>query len=80
MDQFTTDKIRNVALLAHSGAGKTALAEAMLFATQAIGRLGKVEEGTTVMDYDPEEQHRHTSLQLALAPVVWKFIWTTSLK
>lgn len=71
MDQFTTDKIRNVALLAHSGAGKTALTEAMLFATQAIGRLGKVEEGTTVTDYDPEEHHRHTSLQLALAPVIW---------
>ena len=71
MDQFTTDKIRNVVLLAHSGAGKTSLAEAMLFATKAIGRLGKVEDGTTVTDYDPEEHHRHTSLQLALAPVVW---------
>ena len=59
-------------LLAHSGAGKTSLTEAMLFATQAIGRLGKVEDGTTVTDYDPEEHHRHTSLQLALAPVVWK--------
>ena len=52
MDQFTTDKIRNVVLLAHSGAGKTSLAEAMLFATKAIGRLGKVEDGTTVTDYD----------------------------
>lgn len=72
MDQFTTDQIRNVVLLAHSGAGKTSLAEAMLFATGAIPRLGKVEDGTTVADFEPEEHRRRTSLQIAVVPCVWK--------
>lgn len=72
MDTFTTENLRNVVLLAHSGAGKTSLAESLLFTTKAISRLGKIEDGTTVSDYDPEEQKRHTSLQLALAPSVWK--------
>lgn len=72
MDQFTTSKIRNVVLLSHSGAGKTSLAEAMLFATKAINRVGRVEDGNTVSDYDPEEHKRQTSLQLAVLPCVWK--------
>ena len=72
MDQFTTNKIRNVVLLSHSGAGKTSLAEAMLFATKAINRVGRVEDGNTVSDYDPEEHKRQTSLQLAVLPCVWK--------
>lgn len=72
MDQFTTQKIRNVVLLSHSGAGKTSLAEAMLFATKAINRVGRVEDGNTVSDYDPEEHKRQTSLQLAVLPCVWK--------
>lgn len=72
MDQFTTGKIRNVVLLSHSGAGKTSLAEAMLFASKAIGRLGKVEDGNTASDFDPEEHKRQTSLQLTVLPAVWK--------
>ena len=72
MDQFAGPKIRNVVLLAHSGAGKTSLAEAMLFATKAISRLGSVGDGNTVSDFDPEEQRRETSLQLAVIPCVWK--------
>ena len=71
MQQFTTQKIRNVALLAHSGAGKTSLAEAMLFASQAITRLGRVEDGGSASDFEPEEQRRQTSLQLAVLPCVW---------
>ena len=72
MEQFTTEKIRNVVLLSHSGAGKTSLAEAMLFASKAIGRLGRVEDSNTTSDFDPEEQKRQTSLQLTVLPCVWK--------
>lgn len=72
MDQFSTEQIRNVVLLAHSGSGKTSIAEAMLFATQGIGRLGRVEDANTVSDHDPEEHKRRTSLQLALVPSIWK--------
>ena len=72
MEQFTTKQIRNVALLAHSGAGKTSLAEAMLLATQALNRAGRVEDGNTASDFEPEEQRRQTSLQLAILPCVWK--------
>ena len=72
MDQFVTSRIRNVVLLAHSGAGKTSLAEAMHFATKAINRPGRVEDGNTVSDFEPEEQRRQTSLQLSIVPSVWK--------
>ncbi len=70
MDEFATDRIRNAALLAHSGAGKTSLVEALLLATKAINRLGRVEDGNTVSDFDPEEHRRQTSLQLSVAPCV----------
>src|SRR6202043_295578 len=65
---FPTAKIRNVALVGHGGAGKTSLAEALLFNAGAIVRLGRVEDGTTVCDFDPEEQRRRISVSLALAP------------
>ena len=69
---FPPDKIRNVALVGHSGAGKTTLAEALLFRAGTIPRLGSVEDGTTVTDFDPEEHARGMSLSLALAPFEWK--------
>ena len=60
--------IRNVALVGHHGSGKTTLAEALLFATGAITRPGKVDDGSTVSDFEPEEIKYHMSLSLALAP------------
>ncbi len=72
MPQYTSDKIRNVVLIAHSGAGKTSLAETMLFNTGAISRLGKVADGTTTSDYDAEETKRKISINLSLLPCQWK--------
>jgi elongation factor G len=69
---YTTDKLRNVVLLGHGSSGKTTLAEAMLFNTGAINRMGKVEEGTTVSDYDEEELRRRISLNLSLIPCEWE--------
>ena len=57
-------KIRNAALLSHSGAGKTSLAEALLFNTKAINRMGRVESGNTVSDYEAEEVKRTSSVKL----------------
>ena len=72
MDQFDSNKLRNVALLAHSGSGKTSLVEAIHFATGAINRLGKTEDGNTVSDFEPEEHKHHTSLQLSVVPSISK--------
>ena len=65
-------KIRNAALLSHSGAGKTSLAEALLFNTKAINRMGKVESGNTVSDYEAEEVKRASSVQASIIPCVTK--------
>ena len=72
MEQFGLDKIRNVVLLSHSGAGKTSAAEAMLFTAGAITRLGKVPEGTTTSDYDPDEIKRQISINLSILPCQWQ--------
>lgn len=66
------DNLRNIALVAHGGAGKTSLAEAMLFKAGVITRQGRVEEGNTVMDFDPEEVKRQTSISTGLAQAPWK--------
>jgi len=65
-------QIRNVVLLSHQGAGKTSLAEYMLFTTGAIQRLGSVKDGTTTSDYDPIEIERHMGINLSLLPVQWQ--------
>ena len=72
MQQYGLENIRNVVLLSHSGAGKTSASEAMLFAAGAIKRLGKVEDGSTTSDYDPDELKRQISISLSLLPCEWK--------
>ena len=65
MDQYETDRLRNIALVSHSGAGKTSLAEALYFVTGNASRLGRVEEHNTVTDYAPDEHERGMSINLA---------------
>jgi len=72
MKEYTTEFIRNVALVSHSSAGKTMLAEAFLHFTGATTRLGKVEDGTTVSDFEDEEIRRGISLSTALIPVEYR--------
>jgi elongation factor G len=72
MTAVSADRIRNAVLLSHSGAGKTSLAEGMLFAAKAISRLGKVDDGTTTSDYEPEEARRRISLNLAVLPCTYQ--------
>ncbi len=69
MKEYTTEFLRNVALVSHGGAGKTMLVEAFLHATGATTRLGKVEDGTTVSDYDDEEHRRKISIYSSVIPI-----------
>ncbi|NLS77593.1 MAG: elongation factor G [Chloroflexi bacterium] len=71
MKKYETGQLVNVSLVGHGSSGKTTLTEAMLFATGAINRLGRVEDGTTVSDYDPEEQERKMSVNTSIVPCEW---------
>lgn len=72
MKEYTAKDIRNIGVFGHGGEGKTTLSEAMLFNAGLIDRLGKVENGTTTTDFDPEEIARGISINVALAPLEWK--------
>ncbi len=72
MKIFDTDSIRNVALIGHSGEGKTSLAEAMMFEAKTIDRLGKVDDGSSIMDYDDEEIKRKISISLSLGYAIYR--------
>ena len=72
MQTYGLDSIHNVVLLSHGGAGKTSLSEAMLFTAGVINRLGKVDEGSTTSDYDPDEIKRKISINLSIIPFEWQ--------
>ncbi len=72
MADLNTSQIRNVALVGHNGAGKTSLVDALFFTAGGTNRQGKVDDKTSYSDYEPEEQRRGSSIQLAVLPSDWK--------
>jgi len=71
MAHYAPNAIRNVALIGHGSTGKTTLSEALLFRTGVISRMGRVEDGSTVSDWDPDEHRRGFSINLSLLPLEW---------
>ena len=72
MKEYTTENIRNVAVLGHGSDGKTTLVESLLFVTGTIDRQGRVEDGNTVSDYDAEEKRRQISISASVAPLEYQ--------
>ena len=71
---YSVNAIRNVCLLGHSGSGKSALAESLLYITGVIDRMGKNADGNTVSDFDPEETRRNISISTSVIPLEYKNI------
>jgi elongation factor G len=71
MQNLTVERLRNIVLLSHGGAGKTSVAESLLFTTGATSRMGRIEDGNTTSDYEPEEVKRGSSTQMSLIPCFW---------
>jgi elongation factor G len=72
MKKYPIESIRNIAFVGHGGTGKTSLAEAMLYTSGGIARLGRVDDGTSAGDFDPDEVHRRMSINLSVLPCEWK--------
>lgn len=72
MKDYTINNLRNVGIIGHSSSGKTSLTEALLYYSNTTDRLGRVEEGSTISDFDPEEKKRNISLSASIAPLEWK--------
>lgn len=74
MNVYTTDKIRNVVLLGHGGCGKTSLTEAMAYLSGITSRMGNIEDGNTISDFDKEEIKRKCSIHMSLVPIEWQYV------
>ena len=72
MKEYKSDRLRNVGIVAHGGAGKTSLTEALLFNAGAVTRLGRVDDGSSTADFEPEEIKRKVTISAALAPCEWR--------
>ena len=72
MKNYSTDKLRNISIIGHGGAGKTTLTESMLYTSGAIQRIGRVEDGTTTTDFDADEIKKQVTINAAMAPIEWK--------
>lgn len=68
MKEYNIENVRNIGIIGHGGTGKTSLTEAILFNCKETDRIGRIEDGTTICDYDPEEKKRQISISVAVAP------------
>ena len=71
MKDYKTENIRNLGIIGHSGAGKTTLADAILYRTKSVDRFGKVDEETSILDFDIEEKKRKISISTSVAQCEW---------
>src|SRR5690349_21468097 len=71
MNVYRAQQIRNVAVIAHGGSGKTSLMDAALYDSGAVNRIGRVDDGSSISDYDPDEIKHNQSINLTVVPVEW---------